>query len=103
MMERSSKFISLSGLSGILAGVYALIGACIGYYLVGRPTPAGFVEGVFQAIENIKYLIEIGFIVLVASIATGFILTYRKAKRKGQSIWGKASRALLFNMSIPIM
>jgi len=103
MMERSSKFISLSGLSGILAGVYALIGAGVAYYLTGRPTPAGLVEGILSIIQNIKYLIEIGFIVLVASIATGFILTYRKAKRKGQSIWGKASRALLFNMSIPIL
>ncbi len=40
LMERSSKFISLSGLSGILAGVYALIGATIVYYEVYSKMPA---------------------------------------------------------------
>ena len=31
LMERSVKFVSLSGLSGILAGIYALIGAALAY------------------------------------------------------------------------
>lgn len=34
LMERSAKFISLSGISGIMAGIYTLIGAGIGYMLV---------------------------------------------------------------------
>ncbi len=102
MMERSSKFISLSGLSGILAGVYALIGVAVGYYLVGRSAPTGFVEGILQSAENLKYLIEIAIIVLFASVATAFLLTYKKAKRKGQPVWSKTSRTLLLNMSIPL-
>jgi len=31
MMNRSSRFISLSGLSGVFAGVFALIGAYLAY------------------------------------------------------------------------
>ena len=31
MMERSSKFLSLSGLAGVMAGIYALAGAFIAY------------------------------------------------------------------------
>jgi predicted lysophospholipase L1 biosynthesis ABC-type transport system permease subunit len=31
MMERSSKFLSLSGMAGIMAGIYALLGAYIAY------------------------------------------------------------------------
>jgi len=31
LMNKSSRFISLSGLSGILAGIYAIIGAAIAY------------------------------------------------------------------------
>ena len=34
LMNKSSQFISLSGLSGILAGIYALIGAVIAYFLI---------------------------------------------------------------------
>ena len=35
MMERSSKFLSLSGLAGIMAGIYALAGAWIAYHYLG--------------------------------------------------------------------
>ena len=31
MMNQSSRFISLSGLSGVLAGIYSLIGAWLAY------------------------------------------------------------------------
>ena len=31
MMERSSKFLSLSGLAGVMAGIYALVGAFVAY------------------------------------------------------------------------
>lgn len=34
LMERSAKFISLSGLSGVMAGIYAFAGAGIGYSLL---------------------------------------------------------------------
>ncbi|HYG49320.1 MAG TPA: hypothetical protein VD905_00380, partial [Flavobacteriales bacterium] len=34
IMERSNKFLSLSGLSGILCGLYALVAATVAYYLI---------------------------------------------------------------------
>ena len=34
IMERSSKFLSLSGLSGIFAGVCALTGAAIAWFFI---------------------------------------------------------------------
>ena len=34
LMNKSSRFISLSGLSGVMAGIYALIGAAVAYWLV---------------------------------------------------------------------
>ena len=37
IMERSAKFISLSGLSGVLAGIYALTGATIAYFTIHYP------------------------------------------------------------------
>lgn len=100
LMERSSKFISLSGLSGILAGVYALIGAVAAYYVMQKPTTAD--TSFFYLLNTITTLVEIAAGVLVASLATCFLLTYKKAKKKNQPIWGKTSRALLFQMAIPL-
>ncbi len=104
LMERSSKFISLSGLSGILAGVYALIGAAFAYSIVyNGPTRIYDALNFHTYPQTIYYIIAIGLCVLIFSITTGFILTIRKAKRKGQSIWGNTSRLLLFNMATPLI
>ncbi|MGZ3872827.1 MAG: hypothetical protein ACXVJD_07905, partial [Mucilaginibacter sp.] len=91
MMERSSKFISLSGLSGILAGVYALIGAALAWYVL-KDNPMSrysFLESLSSAINIIVSLIIIAAGVLLASLVTALVLSKRKAKKNGQSIWGK--------------
>jgi hypothetical protein len=117
MMERSSKFISLSGLSGILAGIYALVGAALTYYIIYEPSRVSFnyatpgtnpylqsklwEDLIFSA--DILQLLFIAFAVLFASLLTGYALTSRKAKRQGQVLWGKTSKALLFQMATPLL
>ena len=105
LMERSSKFISLSGLSGVLAGVYALIGAgfayLVLYYGSGWHTVIHFYNNGRDAI--ITSLISAALLVLIFSIITGFLLTRRKARKKGQNVWGPTSRQLLFNMIMPLL
>jgi len=116
LMERSSKFISLSGLSGILAGVYALIGAgwaCSIVYTrpVNKLMPVRGLFYDYDSNEGFSYdhlpiiirLLAIALVVLVASVATGFLLSRRKAKRNGQTFWGPSSKALLFNMIVPLL
>ncbi|MDO3625551.1 hypothetical protein [Mucilaginibacter sp. BT774] len=104
IMERSSKFISLSGLSGILAGIYALIGAYLAYRLIYKgPIRIYDSLSVGTYPETITYLLIIAVAVLVASLITGFILSSRQAKRKGQAIWGKISQTLLFHMATPLV
>ena len=107
IMERSSKFISLSGLSGILAGAYALIGAGIAYFICeNNPVniPAGTLnfDSLGKAVTVFYSLAAIAVIVLVASIFTAILLSKRQAERKNQSIWGAASRSLLFYTFVPL-
>jgi hypothetical protein len=105
LMERSSKFISLSGLSGILAGIYALVGAGFAYYIIkDNPITSriSLIESLSNAINIVIDLIIIAVLVLVASILTGFILSKRKAKKNNQSIWSKTSKMLLFNLAVPL-
>lgn len=118
MMERSSKFISLSGLSGVMAGVYALIGAGLAYRIIYDPAgrhsfdyaPPGqspylqsqlWEDLVFSPV--ILQLFFVAFAVLFASLLTGYYLTARKAKKQKQPVWGKTSRALLFQMATPLI
>lgn len=99
MMNKSSRFISLSGLSGILAGVYALIGAAVAFYLVVN-SGDDYLKLDSQIFNFI--LIDL-FLVAFLSIVTGIILTTRKAKKDGAKIWDSSSRRLIINFLIPLI
>lgn len=108
LMERSSKFISLSGLSGVLAGIYALIGAFLAFQIIyGSGDFFTYREYVVDDIRTaptgLIQLVVIALVVLVASLITGVALTIRKARQKGQRAWGSTSRQLLFNMAVPLL
>ena len=108
LMERSSKFISLSGFSGVLAGIYALIGAAAAYFMLYDDGDRMYSVHISPdtAIFEDKILVRVMMIagvVLVFSVATGMILTYQKAKRKNQPMWGKASKDLLYSMLVPLL
>ena len=102
MMERSVKFISLSGLSGVLAGIYALAGAGVGYYKTYYPNPPyGWeITNDERAFSN---LIIVAIVVLVLSLATGLWLSSRKATKLGTTIWNKPSKQLFKDLSIPLV
>ena len=97
MMERSSRFISLSGLSGVMAGIYALVGAAfVKYYPIGYER-----TGEFEWDTAIIYLL-IAAIVMGLSLLTGFILTYRRAKLHGRKLIDHIAVRMLVNLVIPI-
>jgi hypothetical protein len=97
MMSQSSQFISLSGLAGIMAGTYALIGAFVAYKLLENyPYYVTLESTVF------KQLIGIAFLVLILSVLTAFLLSYRKAKMNNEPLWHLGSKRLIVNFSIPL-
>ncbi len=99
LMNRSSRFISLSGLSGIFAGIYAIIGAVIAYlYLFPEP-------GEFLTLHswNFKLLLALLASVALLSIITAYLLTTQKAKRNNEKIWDTTTRRLLINFLVPLV
>lgn len=99
LMHKSSRFISLSGLSGILAGVYALIGAAVTYYIVDNSARG------YLILDGTVFRICAAILITVAilSIATGIFLTTQKAKKNGEKVWDSSSKRLLFNFLIPLV
>lgn len=99
MMNKSSRFISLSGLSGILAGVYALIGAAVAYWLV-----MVYSNGMLILDGRIFNFVLLDLIlVAVLSIVTGILLTTQKAKKQNAKIWDATSKRLVINFLIPLI
>lgn len=105
IMERSTKFMPLSGWAGILAGVYALIGVYIAYYILNF-NPVNILYYVEQN-ENIytafSDLIILALTVLVLTLITVVFLSYNKSKKRGENIWNSASRRLIINMAVPLI
>lgn len=99
LMNKSSQFISLSGLSGILAGVYALIGAVIAYFLIENHTE----YYITLESQTFKLILLTALCVLVASLVTAYILTVNKAKKVGEKVWNASSKRLLINFFIPLV
>ena len=104
MMNRSSRFISLSGLSGILAGIYSLIGAYLAYrtiYFDGATI--GSYKSLVISEDAVHKLLVIAASVVLLCIITGILLTVRKAKDEGEKIWDKSSQRLIINFLIPLV
>jgi len=108
IMERSSKFLSLSGLSGIFAGVCALMGAGIAWFLIldsGSVQFDGFMHNQKGSITT-----GIGFyLALDAMLVLGFAVlgaiyfSWRKARKAGQRFWTNSTRRLLVHIMIPLV
>ena len=105
MMERSTKFLSLSGWAGILAGIYALAGAYIAYAAFGfDPAAWGETPGAADGqVPNITNLVVLGLTVLLLAVSTAIILSARNANRKGEKVWNATSRRLLVSMAVPLV
>lgn len=104
LMNKSSRFMSLSGLSGILAGIYALIGAYLGYTIIYRDNVIsndGYRTLILDG-KDIINIVLIAFAVVTLSIITGVYLSWRKAKTQNESFWNSASKRLLINFLIPL-
>jgi hypothetical protein len=102
MMERSSRFISLSGLSGLSAGVCALIGAYIahGWITEYANSPDPFPAEARDLIEVKMIFLALG--TLLAALITSTWFTWRKARKSKLPIWDHASKKLAINMAIPL-
>ena len=106
MMERSSRFISLSGLSGIGAGICALGGAYFTFKLIVSEKAQGvdYRQYAFETGSGVQQqLLLIGGITFLAALTVAFVFTYLRSVKTGQAIWGITSRRLLWNTLIPLL
>jgi len=107
MMERSSRFLSLSGLSGISAGIIALIGALIAYLTIDigkikydehfyllQPLP----------FEKILFpLLILGISMVILALGSALFFSWRKARKHRLPLWTHTTRRLLIHLFIPLI
>lgn len=100
IMERSTKFLSLSGISGVLAGLYALAGAYLAFNIFDDTE--ALVYGIPSG-ENVWDLLLIGTVVLLLAVSTAVTFSVNKARKKGEKVWNPAAKRMLANMAVPLV
>jgi hypothetical protein len=116
MMEKSSRFISLSGLSGIAAGICALIGAGFAYRVIQRNYFSVHNLRKIDEWESSRYsdgirlgeymgdrLMWIGGLTFIAAFISAFLFTYLRSRKTGVPVWGASSKRLLVNTAVPLL
>jgi len=106
LMEKSTKFISISGLSGILAGVYTLLAVSFLFWKLkihwlrfGSSHTMLYPESA----HPVRIIVITATLLLLVSVATGVYMALKKAEKAGQSAWNPASRILLVSVAAPLL
>ena len=103
IMSRSSRFISLSGMSGVFSGIIALAGAYVAYRTVlAYHFQIGY-EGSTITTDNLTDLLLIAIVTLILSVGTVIYFTTRETKKRKLKIWDLQTKRLLVNLAIPLL
>jgi hypothetical protein len=105
IMERSARFLSLSGWSGIWAGAVALAGSAVAYMQLGNyyldyNTRGSYSGSDFEMLRN--KLLMLAVLIFALAFIGGFYFTYRKNQKAGIRMWNTASRKMVINLAIPL-
>lgn len=98
MMERSSRFLSLSGLSGVLAGVYAISGASIAWYWLGFQP-----DSIAYSTPYLRELAILSGAVLALALSTAMWFSARDEAAQGRRVWTATTRLLLSRLMGPLL
>ncbi len=111
MMERSSRFISLSGFSGVAAGVCALVGAWFASNVIaenGAHTGYRFFVEQYVSVNSFtdvlsSRLMQIALLTFIAAAILAFVFTYIRTKKANGNLWTPTTQRLFLNVTIPIL
>lgn len=113
MMERSSRFISLSGWSGVAAGICALGGAYAAWArlnafhrIMKHTVEYGTMieDDVYAGLKQLKYdFIWIAAITFVAAFLSAFFFTWLRSRKNGTPMWDRTVQRLAWNTILPMI
>lgn len=109
LMERSSRFLSLSGMAGVVVGLFAIIGVVAAYLYLGiTPNTAAYYQWITSPDGQLNpnfsdFLIADVALVLFSSLLAGFWFAKRKAKKQNLPFWNATAKRALSNLAIPIV
>jgi hypothetical protein len=104
IMERSTRFLSLSGLAGILAGIYSLLAAGLAYLWIYYPgAPYGYEISAIQEEKTRNNLVSTALLVFCLAVGTAWFLSRRKSEQNSHKFWTPAGKRFVLALFIPVV
>lgn len=109
LMERSTKFLSLSGISGVLSGIFALIGSGFVHYYWGEKLYRGdYYQLIYTQNKTVNYdfllfCLADASLVLLFSLGVATYFAFKNAKRQNLKVWNKSTQQMLESLLIPLV
>lgn len=104
LMERSSRFISLSGLSGICSGIFALVAAGSAAHFLKQSGISCFRNTTaLYTHDLLMQLIATGVLAFIAALGSGIYFTVRKSRKNGLPAWNSISKRLVISLCVPLL
>jgi len=106
MMEKSTRFLSLSGLSGISAGIVALLGSVITWLYINKNVIV--YNEYFRVIkggscESFRlFIMVLGLTILILALTSAWYFSWKKAKAAGEDFWSPAAKRMVYHMMVPL-
>ena len=98
MMEKSSKFMSINGLSIVIAGLIAVAGAVFAhFYLLRDPSLTHY-----SRMQEVLILLAVALVVLVLAVGVISFFSLLKAKKNKQNVFNKMSLRVAYNLMLPL-
>ncbi len=102
MMERSSKFLSLSGLSGVMAGIYALVGAYIAHQVFHFNPKTLLVSNSPLDFDKLN-IIGLASVIMILAIGTAIFLSFKNADKREEKLWNSTAKRMVLSMVVPLL
>ncbi len=107
IMERSSRFLSLSGLSGVGAGVVALAGVAAGHFYLQSHYPDGYLRLMQSSVQErraaLPFLLLLAGTMIGLALLVAFYFTQRRTHHDGQKLWAAPGRRLAVALAVPLV
>ncbi|ALW85367.1 hypothetical protein AUC43_09830 [Hymenobacter sedentarius] len=107
IMDRSSRYLSLSGLSGVGAGVVALAGAAVGHFYLKSHYSDGYLHLMQGSVQErqaaLPFLLLLSFVMIGVALLVAYFFTQRRTKHDGQPMWNGPARRLVASLAVPLV
>lgn len=108
MMEKSSRVLSLSGMSGISAGIIAILGAVAvsvyhGTSIFSSAWERAYESGAMLNEKTVFFYIGDVAVVLILAVSLSIFFTVRRAKKNNLKAWDNITKRMLMSLLIPLV